>query len=437
VAAAPASRRLHVPAWPWAILLVALVVRVAVVVLTPGYTPFGDPADYDRIGRSVWFLGTYPPTTFAAPGTAAALRPPAYPYLLAGLYDVFGIRWTIARGVGALLGVLSVGLLWAVVRRLGDERLARWAAGVAAVAPSLVWLNGGLVAETLFVPAVLGAVLAALRARASERAAWWLLGAGALLGLAVLARSNGAILVLPLLAAAWVARRRLVDPVALLVGVAVVLTPWTVRNAESFGAFAPLGTQSGFTLIGAYNDQAATHDDNFAAWRLPGDLPAVRDLLGSPTANEAEIDGELRDRALRYAADHPGFVAAAAGVHALQLFQLWPDIDRGSGNSFREMGVPERLWGAMTVAFWVLLVAAVAGVVLLVRRRERLGPRWLWAVPVLIVLSVVPLLGPPRYRVPADPFLAVLAGVAAMAAWDRLRAGRGRGRAPVRTHDGA
>ena len=153
----PSARRPRLPAGPWAILGVALALRVVVVVATPGYAPFGDPADYDRIGRFLEYFGTYPPTTYADPLGPAALRPPAYPYFLAGIYEVVGVRWTVVRLIAALLGTLGVWLLWDLVRRLFDARLATWTAGVAAVLPSLVWVGGGLTAESLFIPLSLAA----------------------------------------------------------------------------------------------------------------------------------------------------------------------------------------------------------------------------------------------------------------------------------------
>ena len=155
------------------------------------------------------------------------------------------------------------------------------------------------------------------------------------------------------------------------------------------------------------------------------DVPALKPLFGQPGANEAEVDGELRSRGIEFALDNPDFVAGATGVHGLQLFHLWPDIDRGAGNSFRETGVPESLWGEYTAAFWAFLALVAGGIVLVVRRRTRFGPAWLWAIPVLVVLSVVPLLGPPRYRIPADPFLAILAAAALLELRERL-AGAGR-----------
>lgn len=420
VARRPVAALRRTPGALWIVLGLALAARVAVVLATPAHEPFGDPADYDRIARFLEAFGTYPPSTFADPTGPAALRPPGYPYLLAGIYELVGVRWDVARLVGALLGTTAVALLWGVVRRLWDDRVALWAAGVAAVLPSLVWLGGGLTAEALFVPLLLAAVWAAVRHRDAPRTGW-VAAAGVLLGLAVLTRTNGAIAVLPLLVAAWTPRRRLLDPVVLLLGFALALAPWTVRNAMAFGSFAPLGTQSGFTMIGAYNAQAEEDGRFRAAWRVPLDLPELQPVLRRYGTDEVDVDADLRQRAIEFAADHPGYVAAATAIHARDLLHLTTDTEGASGGSFREMGMPRWTWTPTVVAFWALLAAALVGAVVLVRRRAARGPLWLWAVPVVLFLSVVPLLGPPRYRIPVDPFLAILAAVALTALVDRVR----------------
>lgn len=413
----------------WAILGLALVLRVGALLLTRDYVPFGDAADYDLHGVGLAVFGTYPPSTFAEVGSPAALRPPGYPYLLGALYDVTGLRYVAARGVGVLLGVATVALTWSVARRLWDARVAAWAAGVAAVVPALVWLPAALLAETLFTPLVLAAVLCLLvhRDRPARR---WVAAAGALVALAALTRSNGIVLLLPVLLGAWVARRRAADAGIALLCAVVVLVPWTVRNASALGSFSPLGTQSGFTMAGAWNAEAAKDGEYFAAWRVPIDLPVYADVMKQPGTTEADVDRELRSRALDYAADHPGFVLRSSAVHLGRLFELGPDQGPTDDLSLREMGVPEGHRFALRWGVWALVLLAVAGAV---AARRRPGPRavpaWLVLVPVLLIVGVAPLLGPPRYRVPVDPFLALPAGVALAAASSAVAGRRGRTRA--------
>jgi 4-amino-4-deoxy-L-arabinose transferase-like glycosyltransferase len=324
-----------------------------------------------------------------------------------------------------------VALTWGIARRLWDPRVAAWAAGVVAVVPALVWLPAALLAETLFTPLVLGAVLCLLVHR--DRPAWgWVAAAGALIALAALTRSNGVVLLLPVLAGAWVARRRAADAGIALVCAVVVLLPWTIRNAGALGSFSPLGTQSGFTMAGAWNAEAAKDGAYFAAWRVPIDLPVHADLTRQPGTTEADVDRALRSRALDYAADHPGFVLRSTAVHLGRLFHLGPDQGPTDDLSLREMGVPEGHRFELRWGTWALVLLAVAGAVVL---RRRSGPRrvplWLWSVPVLLLAGVAPLLGPPRYRVPLDPFLALPAGVAlaalATAVTVRMRGAAGSG----------
>jgi hypothetical protein len=39
------------------------------------------------------------------------------------------------------------------------------------------------------------------------------------------------------------------------------------------------------------------------------------------------------------------------------------------------------------------------------------GPFFLWLVPILMIATAVPIAGLPRYRLPADPFLLILAAI--------------------------
>jgi hypothetical protein len=61
-------------------------------------------------------------------------------------------------------------------------------------------------------------------------------------------------------------------------------------------------------------------------------------------------------------------------------------------------------------AFWV--VAALAAVGLFTREARR-APQWLWAIPILLALSVILVNAEtPRFRSPIDPYLIMLAACA-------------------------
>ena len=405
-----------------AVLALALAARVATVLATPDYAPLFDAADYHRHALSIAGGDGYPPSAFADGPTA--FRPPAYPYLLAAVYELTDYSYTAARLVGALLGTLVVLLVYVLGRRLLGALAGLVAAAVAAVYPSLVLWNAALLTEPLFLVFELAAVLAALvaRDRASLR---WAAAAGALAGLAALARSNGILLVPVLAVGVWWVRprlsmRALAGPAALVAGAALALAPWAIRNAVELDAFVPVSTQGGFGLAGTYNDQARGDHDYRGGWRAPLSAPEHQDLRGTRSLSEVDIERELRERAIEYAGDHPGYALEAAGLNALRAFELDPVPERIERNERDERGIGADAAAAVRWTTWILLLLVVAGAVPLARRRSAARvPAFVWALPVVMVAVAVALSGQLRHRAPAEPFLALLAGVALAAPLER------------------
>ena len=409
--------------WPWGVLALALGIRLALLAWSGAYHPFGDPFDYDQLARSLAEHGQYTPSAFAEEGSPSAFRPPAYPYWLAAIYEVFGTSYTAARVAGALLGTAVVLLVWLLGNRVVGPAAAWWAAVVAALAPSLAFLHAGLVSETLYLPLLLGAVLLAVRH--AETPGWpWAAAAGLVLGASVMTRTNGLVVLLPLLAGAWLARRSWRDCALLLAGFAVALTPWTIRNAVALDAFRPLGTQTGITAVGVYNADAA-ESRFYGVWRGPDKIAQYVPLLRVPGTTEADLDTRFREEAWRYARENPDYTFKVSVRHLLSMLEL-RDVTFLATMGFAEEGIPEGLARRGTHGgFLLLLVLGVAGAVVLVRRRS-IAPLWLWSVPVLLLISMAPFQGVSRYRLPVDPFLCLLAGVAVAAVLTRRDPGSGR-----------
>lgn len=404
----------------WIVLAVALGARLAVI--PAAQAPFGDAFDFLRHGERIAAAFEYPATLFADPGGPSALRPPGLPLLLGGIFEVFGTDLDAARVVFALLGTLSVLLLYLLVARVfADRRLALGTAALAAVLPSLVLLDNGLLSENLFIPLALGVAL--LVAVHRDRGGWApAAGAGAVLGLAVLTRSNGLLLALPVVVGLWGARgaaRRWAAPAIALGCLALVLAPWTVRNAILFERFLPLGTQGGFTIAGQWNGNAADPGPKRAEWLAPPLL--YKELFGRPELDEGDIDAELRSRAIEFAVEHPPVAPTALFLNVQRSFGVHIAHSELNSLAFTEMGIPESRWEWVRISTYALALLALAGAV--VALRKRLGAPWLWAFPVLLFAGYVVWLGTPRYRVPVDPFLALLAVIALRAGAARLRTG--------------
>ena len=359
-----------------------------------------------------------------------AYRPPAYPFALAGVYaavaPLHADRWTAARVAQALVGTLVVALLGAIAGLVWGRAAGLAALALAAVHTPFAMVGASLVSETLFLAFELGAVACALVAGRTPRPWRWLVAAGVLAGLAWLTRSNGVLLLPPLALAAWAALRSrgrtvaLVSAVAVLAAAAVTVAPWTVRNAGALHGFVPVATETGPTLAGTYNDVARLDPVDPGAWWLPRQVPAIRAVLRR-TAGEPARDRALSALAIGYMARHPVYVVRVAIRNTLRMAELTPPSDWRAAGAGLDMPAAA---GYLTSAwFWVVLGLAIVG---LATGAARGVPRWFWLVPALMFLSAVLVISGVRFRMPVEPFVVMVAGVAVARMTTPLRAARGR-----------
>lgn len=410
------------------ILLVALVVRLGAIAATPDQPLAADPKDYDRHARSIAAGDGYPRSQVTPRGGATAVRPPGFPYALGAVYRLTGDSVTAGRIFQALVGTAIVALAAVIALMVWGGGVAMATAALAAVFPPLVIDGMTLLSEPLFVTFALAAVVAALRWRDTRRAPW-LVGAGVLVGLACLTRSNGVLLLLPLIAATraagpWRSPATYRPPLVLLACAVLVVLPWTIRNAIEMDAFVPITTQDGYTLIGTYN---ATSRANDGAWRVGTADPDVTRLLArSHGLDEVDLNRELRSEARAFAREHPGYVLEVAGRNTLRLFNLGgADFEREIASGDHGLGSD---WARlMTFGLFPFLGLALGGAF---TPAARGAPRWLWAIPALMLVPVL-VLATNRTRAPIDPFMLMLAALAVL--WLAGRAERARGPFPPRT----
>jgi len=439
-----------------AIVALALALRLGEVAATPRYEPRNDDRDYLAHAAAIARSGVYPrpkvwirrmgcPPVPGFPGAPCvapahapgaelvarptAYRPPAYPYLLAGVQIVGG--WlglgalSAARIFQALLGALLVGLIGLLARRVWSRRVALIALALAAVDLPLILVSGTLISETLFVALALGALCAALvhRARGSGRGRRWLLLAGVLTGLAALTRTNGLVLLVPVALLARApgqplrSREWLGSAAVLLACVLLTVAPWTVRNAALLGRFVPVSTETGGTLVGTYNPTSHAERRPPANWRVLSAIPRYRVLNAEQRAlPEVAVDDHLRADALRFAAEHPAYVPKVLGWNTLRLLDL-----TGSGRvrfGAATIGVPGGAAVVGSYLFHILLALALAGALLPAARRS---PGALWLAPLLIYLSAAIVTSEtPRFRAGLEPFVVLLAALAVEAIAARI-----------------
>ncbi len=419
------TARWRVDPWVAAGLVLALVGRVVVVLATSHYQPLFDAGDYLRHGVALAIYHRYPVSWLDPNFGPTAFRPPLYPFMLAGLILTFGPAQVVLVGrlTEAVLGTATVAVIGAITWRLWGRRAGRSAILVAAVWPPLLFLHAALMTEALFALLEVLVVLAALvvRSRVAEArpGAWrWAALCGVCCGLAALTRSNGVLLALVAAVGVWVVKprwsmRALAVPAVLLLATLLTLTPWMIRDAAAFHRFVPIDTQTGYGMAGYFNDTARLDSGYVGLWSSPQDTARYRPIFYTPRQNEAQMDEALRSSAMRYAAQHPGYIVEGAALNLLRMLGFAPNPRFATKFDNIEQGLSS---GTSTLVTWTffagLLLSAAA--VLVIRRRpaDERGPAFIWVMPILMLVVAAWLIGLPRYRTPAYPFVAMLVGLA-------------------------
>lgn len=354
---------------------------------------------------------------------------PGVPLLVGGLYEASGgTHERLARIALALVGTLAVLFAFLIGRRLAGPGAGLFGAAAVAIYPALVEYQGMLMGEplaaTLLSGGVLGVLWASGEGPGARRARW--LVPGILLGALVLVRPEylGISVLVAVVVLAWEReewRSGLANAAILLAGVALVVAPWTVRNAVVLDRFVPVSTGGGQVLFaGSYmpsgGDPERVGEEVLErhpglARQLPGDarLEQILAALAEQRYPGMESDEALgrmgRERLWDDVSERP---VEYAGFVAAKVWRAWSHGPR------RVMEEP-----AWEVFHLALVALAAVGLALLVRRRPR--EALLFAVLLLAVTAIVALLvASPRRVLVTVPLVAALAGVAATAGADSL-----------------
>jgi len=361
---------------------------------------------------------------------------PGLPLLTGGIYAASGgVHERFARLVLALVGSFSVLFAYLIGRRLSGPLAGLIGAGAVAVYPALLEYQGMLMSEPLAAALLSGAVLAMLWAADGERG-WgsphprsvrWLVP-GLLLGALALTRPeylaiSSPIAVVVLARSGWDGwREGLVQALIMLAGLAVVVAPWTVRNAVTLDRFVPISTGGGQVLFAGSYMLSGGDPERVGAEvlerhpelrrELPRDprLEQILAALARQRFPELETDAALarmgRERLWDDVSERPveyaGFVAAKIG-------RIWA---HGPRDTMRKP-----FWEAF---HWLLVALGLVGLAVLAWQR-----RWeallLGVVLVAVTATGALLVASPRRVLVAIPLVAALAGVATAWLWAELR----------------
>lgn len=382
----------------------------------PGNDHFEFGWEMGRVARSIaqgdGFSSPYEGNT-----GPTAWEPPIYPYLMAGVFRLFGIysqasAWVLLS-INSLLATLTCIPIYRIAQRTFGERVAVWSAYAWGLNPYIWYWSIHWIWDTTFTPLVLawifllalelahgapdvgGAPDALVRGRwNTDTSAWTLFGALYAIG----ALANPTMLAFLPFCGLWIWRQRFRQALPSLSGIALsslvffaVLSPWVVRNYEVFHRFVFLRDDFGLQL------------------RL-GNGPYADGMLMAylqPNLNKLELEkfqnlGELayaascKRQAYDWIGSHPGRFAV---ISLKRFFYYWNGVPRET-NSVAPVDF-------RTAAFLATSVLAIWGAIRAVRQ-ERPGA-WLFAGLMIFYPAIYYFVYPhARYRHPIEPELTIL-----------------------------
>src|SRR3954463_1750897 len=358
--------------------------------------PFSDTFFYSWVGSALAMGDGY---SFL--GHTTAHWPPGYPFLLAGVYKVFGADTANALITNAVLGALTVPLVYLIGLRALGRPAAIAASAALAVMPGQILIADVALAETFYTFELVGFLALAL---SLERRPRTFVVLGIVAGLAALTRGEGflfPLIVLGLWGTRGAMRRAWRDTAVVAAVMLLTVAPWTIPNAVAVHGFVPVATNTTATLCSGHTPDA----NGGPVYHSPAELAALGKL------SEVDSSARIRDDAIDWAVHHPlreleliplKLKALAKGDS--EVVWTWINASGARPLAGSETAVVTRLADAASYALIAALLLTVV-----------LHGRFLWRVPAMRAMLVfmaaaIPLYGfiyygNVRYRIPLEPFM--------------------------------
>ena len=404
-----------------AMLLVALVIRLALLASsTTMPLQIVDEQHYAQLASNLLHLQQFAFT----PGDLTSMRPPLYPAFVAALWKVAGSEDPqVVRAVQVVLGLLLVVGTYVLTLRLYSRRPAIIAAAIIAFYPSFLYAGVLVLTELLFTVFVLAFALLFLAVIERPRGGV-AVAMGALLGMAALTRSvlwPFPVVLLPLLVLAVRAsmRTRLVMAACCLLGFALVVGPWAVRNTRLQQTLVIVDTMGGMNLrMGNY--EHTPEDRIWDAVALAGEKSWSYELRNVPNVLDWTVGQKekwAQRAAIAYMVDHPWITLRRS---IIKFADFW-GLEREMVAAFKAGLYNPPRWFALlamvtvVVTYPLIVLSAAIGIWRAAPAERR--AHWLMLAVICFVMAVHTIVyGHSRYHLPLVPFLAIYAA----AAWTQV-----------------
>jgi hypothetical protein len=334
---------------------------------------------------------------------------PIFPYLLAGIFKLFGVytykSLMMITTLNEAFSALTCIPIFFIAKRVGGLGVAAGAAWMWAIFPNAILMPFEWIWDTTLAALMAALILwATLSIRESKRTRDWI-GYGLLWGVGLMV--NASIVALAPFLLLWLAldlRKKgwqwIQLPALALIMMGIVCVPWTVRNYVVFHKVIVFRSNFGLELWLGNNDQVP---DTWAGFLHPNDYPPEREKFAR--LGEIEYMRQKESEAIQFMESHP--------KDTLRFFwRRFVDNWMGSWDPIQDVWHTLPVEGRITLCGNIFVsLGALFGLLFLYREKN----------PYAFPLAIFPLIYPIvyyithtslRYRHPIDPALVVVAAYA-------------------------
>lgn len=360
----------------------------------------------------------------------SSVQSPVYPYLLAGIYQLWGIgsdaSYIVAMVINALLGGLCVWLTYKLVLELGgDKSTALIAASLCALWPTQIYVTAHVQAVVLITAFLLVMWITFIQGLSKNRSgSWWMFSVVTAVGILtepVFLLIGFAAGVAALFWPEHTLSIRTRNGTILLGVTLLVVGPWAYRNYQVHGKLIPVKSSFWVNVWKGNNDYATGSDRLAMDQQRREQLGGLSILDAERLARDPEFDKDSHQYSM-LTDDQLSQIIGKSEIEREEVFKEWAVgwIKENPVRFFQLCGIrfaktilvdwdnPKAL--TIALAFRVaLLILALPGLMLSIKNRWRIGFP-IASILVCLLLFMLTITAS-RFSIPLEPFAFAVASL--------------------------
>ena len=368
------------------IFLVALTVRLMLAV-TCKEMPSSDARGYDERAMSI-----VNGQGFSEGGKPTSLVEPFYSFFLAAIYYIFGHNYMMVRIIQAILGTFVCVIIFLISKEIFDAKVGLISMAIASLNPGFIKSTKHLFTENLYTFLLILAIYFLLK-QVKEKGYKNLILLGLTLGVASLTRP--VIFYFPLFILLFMSKhlvcqdcsnkRYILTIIVFIFFFILPISPWTLRNWRLHHRFIPVSTNLGKNLYCSYFPKDGKLYGFVTTYQMSEKMKGID--------SEVEQSNFLVKETLKFIKNNPIHVLK---LEILKIAYFWSPFDwEIIGN------------GVYNFMYVFILPFFIYGIFSTFKRFNELLPIYLPIIYSFLIALIT--YGSPRFRLPIEPYLIVLA----------------------------